>query len=465
MVDLRQSHEGVLRKCSRPIVHLRQQIKLKRFGLVFGSGISKDLGIPNWEELVGLLANDPAVDGEAVRKTAPPRAGLPYRTEMLFEHYKRRRYTDANEADRHTRKLDIKIASEWREIIRQHLYAKATNNIAEALANHPYLRAYLPLLRSSYMTVTYNFDNLIEQALSHTKKEKESRGFETVTNPWTQFRRREGIIYHPNGVILQNLLEAPSDRFVFSEAAYAEQLMGIHAGDQAGLINHLSKHTCLFIGLSLEDETLRNVLMQAARACPGNFHYYIHYLKDNESLDDRQRHAIRLANFKVYNLITLFLGNQEIYDLGELINIEEHSTDELCEFAKVRSIEVQYRFYIVGPLGVGKSTTINQFRNLTVYDEWMEERIPELGKDWEQLTELEKNKADDWIADQFDRKNAKLRREHEGIFMLDRAPLDPLVFTPQNELSAKASKLLDKMCPNRKLIVETIYYKFKFRGY
>ena len=111
------------------------------------------------------------------------------------------------------------------------------------------------------------------------KKKLAHSGFESITNPWTQFRRTEAIIYHPNGVVPQNILEMPSDRLVFSEASYAEQLMGIFAGDHAGLLNHLSKHTCLFIGLSLDDETLRSVLMQAARSCPGNFHYYVYYVK------------------------------------------------------------------------------------------------------------------------------------------------------------------------------------------
>lgn len=53
-----------------------------------------------------------------------------------------------------------------------------------------------------------------------------------------QFRRTNTVIYHPNGVVPQNPLETPSDRFVFTEASYLKQLMGIFAGDQAGLVSH-----------------------------------------------------------------------------------------------------------------------------------------------------------------------------------------------------------------------------------
>ncbi len=242
-------------------------------------------------------------------------------------------------------------------------------------------------------------------------------------------------------------METPSDRFVFSEASYAEQLMGIFAGDQAGLVSHFSKHTCLLIGLSLEDETLRSVLMQGARSCPGNFHYYVHYLSPDEALDEDKRRAIRLANFKVYNLVTLFLGDDEIPALGEMIDVEGCQEDPFCDFAGEHDIPVRFRFYVTGPIGVGKSTAINHFRNLAVLDEWLEERPPILAKDYEELDENEGPQADEWVAGQFKSKNDILRNKREGVFMMDRGPLDPLSFTADDEWSAKAGLLLDTLCP------------------
>lgn len=422
---------------------------MTRFGLIFGAGLSKAIGVPTWTKLVESLARDAEVQGEGVLELIPTRAGLPYRTEMLFEHFKERRYGQVNANQHHTRALDFRIAAEWRKIVREHLYKAIKGELSDSLQSHPFLKQYLPLIQRSYMTVTYNFDDFIEQSLLVSREGDESRGFEAVTNPWTQFRRTTAIIYHPNGSVPQKPLETLSDRFVFSEASYAEQLMGIFAGDQAGLLNHLSKHTCLLIGLSLEDETLRNILLQAARSCPGNFHYYVHFLAPGDVLDNEKRRAITLANFKVYNLVTLFLGDDGIRALGELIDEQRCQSNQFCDFASEHNIPVRFRFYISGSLGVGKSTAINQFRNLTVLDEWLEQRPDVLSKGWEQLTPDEKHSADQWIAGQFRRKNDILRNEREGIFLMDRGPIDPLGFTPDSEWSAKASELLGSLCPGQ----------------
>ncbi len=449
MVMLDDVHKSVLQKYPRAVVHMRKQVQAQRFGLVFGAGLSRGFELPTWAALVDMIAEDAEVDGKKVLEIIPPHAGLPYRTEMLFEHFKQKRYDEADPSQHHTRLLDYRIGANWIEIIRKHLYSKVTTNIKDALESHPYLEQYLPLIRQSHMTVTYNFDDFIEQALLESRSESDtsSLGFESVTNPWTQFRRTEAIIYHPNGVVPQNMLEMPSDRLVFSEASYAEQLLGIFAGDNAGLLNHLSKHTCLFIGLSLEDETLRSVLMQAARACPGNYHYYIRYMKAGESIDQEEIRAITRANFKVYNLVTLFANDDEIRALGELIDYEKCITEHFCDFASEHDIPVQFRFYITGAIGVGKSTVINHFRNLHVLDEWLEQRIPLLAKDWKALTSDEKEEVDNWIVGQFKQKNGILRNLREGIFMMDRGPLDPLSFTPEDEWPSKASRILNELCP------------------
>jgi hypothetical protein len=450
MLNLNDRHKAVLQQYSRPIVHMRRQVIASRFGLVFGAGVSKRLGLPNWPELVEELAKDPEVHGENILQVVPPRAGSPYKTEMLFEHFTKKRYAAVPPAQHHTRAIDYRIAADWREIVRRHLYAGVTADLSASLYGHPYLEQYLPLIRQSHMTVTYNFDDFLEQALLLRRRgDEQSRGFESVTNPWTQFRRTTAIIYHPNGVVPQNVLETPSDRFVFSEASYADQLMGIFAGDQAGLLNHFSKHTCLLIGLSLEDETLRNVLMQAARACPGNFHYYVQYLKPGEDLDDEKRSAITGANFKVYNLVTLFLDDDGIRAVGEMINLDVCQRDQFCDFAAEHNIPVRFRFYVTGALGVGKSTAINHFRNLVVLDEWLDERPAILAKDFEKLDAPERDQIDEWIAGQFRRKNDVLRNEREGIFVLDRGPLDPLCFTPDGEWRAKAGRLLGALCPGQ----------------
>ena len=192
MPRLGSKHASVLKNFPRAVVHLRKQVSSGRFGFIFGSGMSESFQIPGWEDLVELLARDSRIGGVRLLKAAPPRAGAPYRTEMLFEHYRKRRYDRTPPNKHHTREVDYRITSEWRAIVRRHLYAKAPSNFRGDLTRHPYLKVCLPLIRKAYMTVTYNFDDFIEQALFLThppEKRDKSRGYECVTNPWTQFRR------------------------------------------------------------------------------------------------------------------------------------------------------------------------------------------------------------------------------------------------------------------------------------
>lgn len=94
-------------------------------------------------------------------------------------------------------------------------------------------------------------------------------------------------------------------------------------------------------------------------------------------------------------------------------------------------------------------------RSLTVFDEWTERRLDILSKPWDQLTGPEKKTADDWIADQFRKKNEAVRQlKAPALCVIDRPPLDPIAFTPDCERREKASSLLAAMCPAEGLDVE-----------
>jgi SIR2-like domain len=458
MHNFKTKHARLLARYPRAIVHLRSQVSLQRFGLVFGSGLSKSLGLPTWADLVECLAADPEVNGNKLMKRVSPRQSLSYKTELLFQHYRVRKLPKSR-AFKGGRLFEYPIIASWLKLIAKHLY-QDLGDIDSALRHHPYLSKYLPLVRNSHMTVTYNFDTLLERALASTRtpeERKEARGYETVTNPWTQFRRQKAVIYHPNGVIPDDLMETPADRIVFSESSFADQFIGIIAGDYSGLRDHFARNTCLFVGLSLEDEMLRSVLIQNAQSNPGNYHYYVSFVGDHSSTRDAaHRKAIEQANFKVYNLITLFLNKSELATLAELLYSppatggQEAAPDaELSDFAKENSVGSAFRFYMTGPLGVGKTTTINYFRNLFVLDEWMEPRLEILAKFWDDLSPPERRKADRWIARQFKLKNDQLRNRKLGIYMLDRTPLDPLAFAEESQWPKRARALLKEIAGNK----------------
>lgn len=439
-----------LRDFARPLAHMRAQIQANRFGLIFGSGLSRSFGIRTWAALVDAISQDERVHGQDLFRNLSHRVTLPYKTELLFQNYRRTRLMELQTQRGSRRESEYRIMAEWLTIVAEHLYKDAPEDFGTAVRSHPYLRHYLSIINSTPFTITYNFDDFLEQALNTHRGEEDrklSRGYEVVTNPWTQFRRQTAVIYHPNGIVPQELMETPVDRIVFSEASYAERLIGAMAGDYASILNHLSKTTCLFIGLSLEDEVMRNLLVQSARTSPGNYHYYIYYLESGESISEGHKEAIRQANFAVYNLITLFLDNSLIASLGRLLDIHNTSDNVFADMCDEVGCRAAYRYYITGSLGVGKSTAVNQYRNLTILDEWLEPRLPVLRKPWDQLTDEELAEADRWLSKQFRLKNDNLRHERVGVFMVDRPPLDPLAFTPRNDWPGKATELLDAICP------------------
>lgn len=457
MLTINNHHRDVLKWYSRPVVHLRRQFREKRFGPVVGAGISLDFNVPLWGSLVEEIAKHPKVNGQRVLAGHANKKSFPFQTELLFQLFR------ANELKTLTPSLsslekENTISARWLTLCGEIIYANAHGEFGEALEAHGYFKALLPLVQNSYLTVNFNFDDYLERALNLRKRTKDesNRGYEVVMDPWPQFRRTDSVIYHLHGFVPFGLMELPVDRLVFSEAEYSKQYVGSRGHDSSFLIGHFARNTCLLLGCSLEDE-LRNVLMRGAQMNPGNYHYYIHYVHDATSKpDEKEQELISATNFNVYNLITLFLSSSEISALLELINDSAIADAPLKDLATELGVCIQYNFYMTGPLGVGKSTTANNLRNLVVLDEWLEVRPPILGKPWDKLNDEERDEVDSWIADQFYKKNNSLRHiDGAGaIAIVDRPPLVPLVFTEPARRPAKAKSLLDKICPSRKWSIE-----------
>ena len=440
------TEQELLQTYARPIVHMRRQFEQGRLAPILGAGISKSFGLPAWPDFVKAIAEDPAVSGQEILKRVNDRGSLPFMTELLFQHFRKTELDKRKDEEVRSLEFENRTHAKWQRICAEHLYQGATEDFEKRLDDHPYLTRILPIIRRAALTVTYNFDDFVELALRAKKLETDkTRGFETVTNPWIQFRRTNGVVYHANGVIKSELMELPVDKFILSESSFARD----RQGDGSFLLNHFCKNTCLLIGSSLEDESLRSTLIRAAATSPGNFHYCIYYLRKGETVEPADAEAIRRAHFNVFNLITLFLGDEDIAALAALIDHEQVSTNVLSDRAQLAGVPLAYRYYITGAVGVGKSTTARHLQNLVVLDEWIDPRPPILAKPWDTLTPEETEIANAFIVKQFAIKNDTLRREPVGLFIVDRPPLDPLTFTPREDWRAKATLLLETICPDR----------------
>ncbi|MBI4937776.1 MAG: SIR2 family protein [Nitrosomonadales bacterium] len=445
----------VLKDYPRAIVHLRHQVEEKRFGLVLGAGVASDFKIPQWKTLVAKLAASEEVDGKELLEGEVKEKSLPYKTEMLFQRFRDRTLKDITEESdlaKHS-----KITDKWLSLFAKYLYADVDPDFSKSLNEHPYFSSILPLVNQSHLTVNFNFDDFLERSIEIRKRpEDKTRGYEVVTDPWPQFRRKAGVIYHPHGIVPDQTrrMELPTDRFVFSEAAYSAQYVGSRGHDTSFLLSHFARNTCLILGCSLEDE-LRNVLMRGAQINPGNYHYYVYYVGEgNSGLSEEQRTLIAETNFNVYNLITLFLTSKKIKALLDVINKDATPEQDFKDLGARAEANLKYIYYLTGALGVGKSTTTAQLRSLQVLDEWLEARPSVLAIPWEDLSDDERKNADNWIANQFHEKNNRLRNFDYCISSVDRPPLDPLVFTKEMDRPKKATTLLDAICPDRKWNIE-----------
>ncbi|MCW8916750.1 MAG: SIR2 family protein [Magnetovibrio sp.] len=427
----------VLKEHCRALAHMRTELEEKRFGLVLGAGVSKPLGFPQWKDLVELIAAHKDVQGAHILASTGEETPDTSKTQMLFQHFRTKSIEQSE--DEASRKLERRIQGKWRRIIHEILYKDVPGDVVKLREKHPYIKDLVPIILQSGMTVNYNFDDTIQQ-LVHL----ENKSLDTVWNAYLSFRSDTNTIYHPNGFLPRNLLDFPSDNIVFSEDSFADQLIESMAGHHSSLVHHLSKTTCLFVGLSLDDATLRHLLRRSAVLNPGHYHYYIQYTPDASKRDAETEQAIRDANFEVYNLVTLFLNDAEIAALARLLVLDDHL---YLRGIEENGADAKFFYYLTGAVGAGKTTALSYFGNFKTYDEWTEPRLPELAKSWKKLSDSEKEAIDEWVVRQFYLKNSALVERNSGIHVIDRTPLDPISFTSVDKMPQKATSMLEGMSP------------------
>ncbi|MBA7467547.1 hypothetical protein ES707_02768 [subsurface metagenome] len=349
------------------------------------------------------------------------------------------------------------IRTEWVKIIHEMLYEKVNGKPREkAIRRHAYINAFLEIIKKSPMTVNYNFDDTLEKLLMFNRTQEEivtTRGYETTYRPNSQFQKESGVIYHPNGFLPSTFADGASPDLIFSDESFQDQLISAAAGQYILLSNFIFRNTCLLIGISLEDTTLQHMLRQSALSNPGHIHYLVYFVPNEDEYDPETFQAIFDSNFSCYNLYTLFLDRAGIKALGDLISMGE-------ETLHVQHTGVQRKFvyYLIGAVGVGKSTALSSFRNLTTYDEWIDERRSDMAIPENRLPASKKKKQiseiNQWTAEQFRKKNLALAKKQSGIHIVDRCPLDPLTFGKKSERRAKARHLVSTITTNRSQPIE-----------
>lgn len=439
-------YKSLLSKYCKQIVHMRQQYHLttSTLGIVLGAGASKDIGLPNWKELVKRIAQCDEIKELNVNID---NEGDPIsNAQLLFQAYKSYMISKSGEEDKAYNRVDMKIRARWQRIVHMALYTDVEADVNKIVPKDHYLWSLIKMIKKTPMTINYNFDDTIQRMLSATRTGEEvldSRGYTTLWSSNVYMYPKNSVVYHPNGFLPYRISEHPSERLVFLEDSFADQLIDSIHGHYNVLADYFTRNTCLLVGLSLSDPTLKHILRTNATNCPGIYHYYIKYVGDQDTIENQQAYAD--ANFDVYNLITLFLNSQEIRGLFDLIEMNEAQFDKYVE--ETGGLFKSYKYILVGSVAVGKSTALSHFRNISTQDEWLEFMPEEMAKDPSKVDENTISNIDEWIADQWGKKNYKLLRISSGIHIIDRGPLDAFAFTPKGEWSKKAQLTKEHISP------------------
>lgn len=440
-------YRTLLLKYGKYIVHMRQQFHLStsKLGLVLGAGISINVGLPDWDTIVKTISEREDIKklGIKIDTKSDPISNA----QLLFQAYKTHLYSVAEDHDKEYNRIEMTVQAKWREIIHSALYHSVSDDITQLVHQDDYLWSLIEVIKKTPMTINYNFDDTLQRMLYHIKKRnKESRGYTTLWNTNIYMYPKMSVIYHPNGYLPYRLNEHPSEKLVFQEDTFADQLIDSINGHYNVLMDYFTHNTCLLIGLSLRDPTLKHILRNNAVNYPGTYHYYIKYVPSRE--DNINEKTFAEANFDVYNLITLFLTEEEIGALLDLITLKEQDfKNYLQEIGK----PISYRYILVGAVGAGKTTALSFFRSIRTIDEWSENMPVEMAKDPSRVDNEKITAIDNWIADQWYRKNNNLieNSKSPNITIIDRGPLDPLAFTPKGAWKSKCEMIKDKISPGK----------------
>jgi hypothetical protein len=441
----------VLQKYCRAIVHMRQELDNMRLGLILGAGISTDFGFPSWGDLIKRIAENPQINAQEITEKSTSHTSI---SQLLFQQYRSNLLKNVEPEDLAYRRIEMKINAGWKRIVCGALYLEVPDKIQDLKDRDEILWAYLDIIKRIRITVNYNFDDLLEIMLADSRtneEEKRTRGYKTIWSSAIQLTPDSRVIYHPNGYLPRRLDENSSEQLVFLEDSFADQLIDSMSGHHAFLMNHLSQTTCLLMGLSLNDPTLKHLLRQNAIRHPGHYHYYIAYIESGDANKAMYKQSVSDSNFEVYNLITLFLSKKEIAALGLLLSMDDKEFRHLVEESGGKNI---YRYFITGPVSVGKSTMISHFQSLKTHDEWLEPRPLGMEKDPSKVKDNDIKQIDAWVARQIGLKNVGLLEYSTGLHIIDRAPLDAFAFTPRKGWVDKAKFIKKGISPgkaNRKL--------------
>jgi hypothetical protein len=222
--------------------HLKSLNQKGRLALFIGAGISHGCGLPGWEALVQGLAPAAFMGGKAsVRDVL-----VNFNTITQIRIIKARLKSGFNRAI-----ANVLYASQYQ-------LSPALDAIATAGARR---------------ICTFNFDDLIEEALGMN-----GLAFRSLAPGDPLDAKFEGtIVAHPHGFLTASMTaeECAQTQIVFSEEDYHDLYGNPYSWANLIQLSLLLWHSCLFVGTSLTDPSIRRLLDSCAKLPIAHKHYAI----------------------------------------------------------------------------------------------------------------------------------------------------------------------------------------------
>lgn len=223
---------------------LAHQLLRGRLAIILGAGASFGFKLPGWSNLLQQMCN-------ALKCAGPTSCGnLPQFAGDLLRN-----------------KFSGNKPQFW-EAVRAALYLDVKANESQLL-NGAMLRAIGALAAASSRgkvgsVVSFNFDDLLEEYLQVLGLTTSS----TVDFPtWSQ--QTDVDVMHPHGLLPFKSTSAISERGItFTDADYTAKIGDINDPWNRKVSDVMTTHTCLFIGLSGDDERLKSLIFNANKMHP-----------------------------------------------------------------------------------------------------------------------------------------------------------------------------------------------------
>jgi hypothetical protein len=179
---------------------------------------------------------------------------------------------------------------------------------------------------------------------------------------------------------------------------------------------------------------------------PAN-HHYIVYFEGKKPRSEPERQHLFNVNLEVYNLISIFLNKAAITELIKLLN-EGDGGDFDSRVQQLNRSTTRRRYFLVGSIAAGKTTSLEALRCFTTFEEWSG-RVPAIMyKDHSKLSALQRKQVDQWIYAQLRKKNERMKMIGPGIHVMDRGYLDLFAFSKTAlENRSKARNLAKNVAP------------------